>query len=77
MPRSVPSEPLREALEGIGVSGENQERRTLRTLVHQRTGVPPPDHTSADELARTLLRLEFEKQRSAPAGGSPAGPKPA
>jgi hypothetical protein len=62
MPTSLPCKEMRAALEAIGIEWERHERRALRSLIHERTGMPPPDHRSADELAAMLLELEKAKE---------------
>jgi len=54
---------MRSALAAIGISPEKHERRTLRSLIHERTGEPPPDHRTADELARMLLDIEKKERK--------------
>ena len=63
MPAMLPSEPMRSALAAIGISPEKHERRTLRSLIHEKTGAPPPDHRTADELARMLLDIEKKERK--------------
>ncbi len=62
MIRHLPSAPLARALERIGLREQSQGRASLRTLVHLRTGEPPPIGASADELARTLLVTRRRKR---------------
>jgi hypothetical protein len=54
---SYPTENLRRALQEAGVDYAEQDRITLRGLLQDRIGAPPPEHCSADELAQMLLTL--------------------
>jgi hypothetical protein len=55
MPQPLPSAPLREALERLGLPAKRHGRASLRTLIHLCTGEPPPVGIGVDELAKALL----------------------
>ncbi len=61
MPLSMPSPALSEALARIGLEAKDQRRASLRTLVHRLTDEPPPVDSSADDLARTVLKIALER----------------
>jgi hypothetical protein len=54
---SYPSENLRRALKDVGVDYAEQDRISLRGLLQERVGEPPPEQCSADELAQMVLTL--------------------
>jgi hypothetical protein len=54
---SYPSENLRRALKEAGVDYAEQDRISLRGLLEERVGTPPPEHCTADELAKMVLTL--------------------
>jgi hypothetical protein len=68
---------MRAALEAIGIGRDRHERRALRSLIHELTGAPPPDHKSADELALMVLDIEGAKRGELPReAGNPTGRAP-
>jgi hypothetical protein len=57
MPILRPADDLCRRLLTVGLPEVKHNRRTLRSVVHRSTGVPPNEHVSADELARKILDL--------------------
>jgi hypothetical protein len=52
-----PTAQLSDALCKAGVPEEKHERRTLRTVLHEVSGHPPPDHCTSNILAEAILVL--------------------
>ncbi len=61
MPTSLPSDRLRKALEDLGLDEKEQQRSSLRTLIHRLTGDPPPRFSAANDLAEMLLEITYER----------------
>ena len=64
MPIIRPDDLLCAQLLAIGLPEYRHNRRVLRTLVHRSTGIPPGEHQTADQLARTVLDLHSAGQLS-------------
>lgn len=62
MPIIKPSDDLCRRLLAIGLPEYRHNRRVLRGLVTQSTGLMPLEHETADELARTVLSLHERGQ---------------
>jgi len=55
--QKFPKEVLRKALVEVGVPRAEHEPRALRTVIHERAGMPAPLGSSPDSLAEMVLLL--------------------
>jgi hypothetical protein len=67
--QKYPKEALRKALVEIGVPRGEHEHRNLRSVVHERAGMPAPLGSTPDSLAEMVLLLSRQEPWS-PHGSS-------